>query len=33
MVTELEESGNIGGATMWRRVIAAIEKQRDPKAK
>ena len=33
MVTELEESGITDGATMWRRVIAAIEKLRLPKAK
>jgi hypothetical protein len=33
MVTELEESGITDGATMWRRVIAAIEKLRIPQAK
>jgi hypothetical protein len=33
MVTELEESGIADGATMWRRVIAAIEKLRLPKAR
>jgi hypothetical protein len=33
MVSELEESGNIDGASMWRRVIAAIEKLRQSKAK
>jgi hypothetical protein len=33
MVTELEESGNIEGARMWRQVIAAIEKLRASKAK
>jgi hypothetical protein len=33
MVTELEESGNIEGARMWRRVITAIEKLRVSKAK
>jgi hypothetical protein len=33
MVAELEESGNIDGANMWRQVIAAIEKLRRSKAK
>jgi hypothetical protein len=33
MVTELEESGITDGATMWRRVIAAIEKLRLRRAK
>jgi hypothetical protein len=33
MVTELEESGNIDGANMWRQVIVAIEKLRASKAK
>jgi hypothetical protein len=33
MVSELEESGNIEGASMWRRVIAAIEKLRERKPK
>ncbi|HUC63958.1 MAG TPA: hypothetical protein VMA53_00940 [Stellaceae bacterium] len=33
MVSELEESGNIDGASMWRRIIAAIEKLRGAKAK
>ena len=33
MVTELEESGITDGASMWRRVIAAIEKLRLPQAK
>jgi hypothetical protein len=33
MVTELDESGNTDSATMWRLVITAIEKLRDPKAK
>jgi hypothetical protein len=33
MVTELEESGNADSATMWRRVIAAIEKLNLRKAK
>jgi hypothetical protein len=28
MVSELEESGNVDGASMWRRVITAIEKLR-----
>jgi hypothetical protein len=32
MVSELEESGNIDGASMWRRIIAVIEKLRQPKA-
>jgi hypothetical protein len=32
MVSELEESGNIDGASMWRHVIAAIEKLRASKA-
>jgi hypothetical protein len=33
MVSELEESGNIDGASMWRRIIAAIEKLRASKVK
>ena len=33
MVSELEESENIDGASMWRRIIAAIEKLRASKAK
>jgi hypothetical protein len=33
MVAELEESGNVDGANMWRQVIAEIEKPRKPKAK
>jgi hypothetical protein len=33
VVTELEESGNIEGARMWRQVTAAIEKLRQSKAK
>jgi hypothetical protein len=33
MAAELEESGNIDGASMWRRIIAAIEKLRQPTAK
>jgi hypothetical protein len=28
MAAELEQSGNVDGASMWRRVIAAIEKLR-----
>jgi hypothetical protein len=32
-VSELEGSGNIDGAGMWRRIIAAIEKLRASKAK
>ena len=30
MATELDESGNTDGATMWRLVITAIEKLREP---
>jgi hypothetical protein len=33
MATELDESGNTDGATMWRLVITAIEKLREPKTK
>jgi hypothetical protein len=33
VVAELEESGNIDGARMWRRIIAAIEKLLASKAK
>jgi hypothetical protein len=33
MVSELEESGITDGATVWRRVIMAIEKLRLPKAR
>ena len=33
MVSELEESGITDGATVWRRVITAIEKLRLAKAK
>jgi hypothetical protein len=33
MVSELEESGITDGATVWRRVITAIEKLRLPKAR
>jgi hypothetical protein len=33
MVAELEESGNINGASMWRLVIAAIEKLREARRK
>ena len=33
MVAELEESGNMDDAAMWRRVIAAIEKLGPPKSK
>jgi hypothetical protein len=33
MVAELEESGNVASAEMWRRVIAAIEELRQPERK
>jgi hypothetical protein len=33
VLSELEELGNIDGASMWRRIIAAIEKLRAAKAK
>ncbi len=33
MVSELEESGITDGATVWRRVITAIEKLRLPKTR